>query len=97
MVKNGEWEREGEGSALPEPVAQLFEFGGQRAQFGDGALGALQHAGRNRLGTVAQRTARGRQGDAHTALVLHITQPGNQGRGFQALEQRGERARVEER
>ena len=80
---------------LAEPVSQLLEFGGQGGQLGNRALAALQYTLRNGLGLVAQRAALRREGDAHTALVLHIAQPGDLALCLQALEQWRERAGVE--
>ncbi len=81
--------------AAGEPFAQLRELRGQRLQFGNGALAALQHAMRDRFGPAAQGPAGGREGDAHAPLVLRIATAGDEPGGFHALEQRGQRARVQ--
>src|SRR6185369_17983241 len=93
------WKRveKGKECGLPsQALAQIADLPSQLHQLGNGALAGAQDAAGYFLRPGLELAADGGQGDVNAPFVFHGANAGDQAGAFKPLEQRGERAGVQE-
>lgn len=83
-------------AASGEGAAQRLQLARQRVDLRQFELAVGAHTGRYAARLLLQRAARRGEGDAHAPLVRAVAGALQPARSFEALEQRGERAGIEE-